>query len=135
VFSLSLRDVELLLTELGIVVCYETVRRWCKYFGQTFASRLRHRRSWPGDKWYLDEVVIRIRGVQHYLWRAVDQDGVVLDILVQDRRDSNAAKRFFRRSLKGLQYVPRVIVTDKLRSYGVTQRRLLPGVEHRQSRY
>ena len=134
-FSLSLRDVELLLTELGIVVCYETVRRWCKYFGQTFASRLRHRRSWPGDKWYLDEVVIQIRGVQHYLWRAVDQDGVVLDILVQDRRDSNAAKRFFRRSLKGLQYVPRVIVTDKLRSYGVAQRHLLPGVEHRQSRF
>jgi putative transposase len=73
--------------------------------------------------------------VLHYLWRAVDQDGVVLDILVQDRRDANAAKRFFRRLLAGLQYVPRVIVTDKLRSYGVAQRRLLPGVEHRQSRY
>ena len=134
-FSLSLRDVELLLAERGIVVSYETVRRWCKKFGQTFASRLRHRRPRPGDKWYLDEVFIRIRGVQHYLWRAVDQDGVVLDIRVQDRRDSNAAKRFFRRSLKGLQYVPRVIVTDKLRSYGVAQRHLLPGAEHRQSRY
>ncbi len=134
-FSLSLRDVELLLAERGIVVSYETVRRWCKKFGQTFASRLRHRRPRPGDKRYLNEVFIRIRGVQHYLWRAVDQDGVVLDILVQDRRDSNAAKRFFRRLLKGLQYVPRVIVTDKLRSYGVAQRHLLPGVEHRQSRY
>jgi len=86
-------------------------------------------------KWYLDEVFLRIQGVQHYLWRAVDQDGVVLDILVQDRRDANAAKRFLRRLLAGLQYVPRVIVTDKLRSYGVAQRRLLPGVEHRQSRY
>ena len=118
VFSRSLRDVELLLAERGIVVCYETVRRWCKKFGQTFARRLRHRRPRPGDKWYLDEVVIRIRGVQHDLWRAVDQAGVVLDILVQDRRDSNAAKRFFRRLPKGLQYVPRVIVTDKPRSYG-----------------
>jgi putative transposase len=135
VFSLSLRDVELLLAERGIVVSYETVRRWCKKFGQPFASHLRHRRPRPGDKWYLDEVFIRIHGVQHYLWRAVDQDGVVLDILVQDRRDSNAAKRFFRRLLKRLQYVPRVIVTDKLRSYGVAQRHLLPGVEHRRSRY
>jgi transposase-like protein len=83
----------------------------------------------------MDEVFIRIQGVQHYLWRAVDQDGVVLDILVQARRDATAAKRFFRRLLKGLQYVPRVIVTDKLRSYGVAQRQLLPRVEHRQSRY
>ena len=83
----------------------------------------------------MDEVFIRIQGVQHYLWRAVDQYGVVLDILVQARRDSNAAKRFFRRLLKCLQYVPRVIVTDKLRSYGVARRQLLPGVEYRQSRY
>ena len=90
-----------------------------------FAGCLRRRRPRPGDKWHLDEVFIRIRGVQHYLWRAVDQDGVVLDILVQERRDGKAAKRFFRRLLKGLQYVPRVIVTDKLRSYGVAQRHLL----------
>jgi putative transposase len=89
----------------------------------------------PGDKWYLDEVFIRIQGVQHYLWRAVDQHGVVLDILVQPRRDAKAAKRFFRRLLKDLQYVPRVIVTDKLRSDGVAQRLLLPEAEHRQSRY
>jgi putative transposase len=80
-------------------------------------------------------VFIRIQGVLHDLWRAVDQDGVVLDILVQPRPDANAAKRFFKRLLKGLQYVPRVIVTDKLRSHGVAQRQLLPGVEHRQSRY
>src|SRR3954466_10910504 len=83
----------------------------------------------------MDEVFIRIEGVQHYLWRAVDQSGVVLDIVVQPRWDATAAKRFFRRLLKGLQYVPRVIVTDKLRSYGVAQRALLPNVEHRQKRY
>src|SRR3979490_2688234 len=135
VFSLSLRDVELLLAERGIVVSYETVRRWCKKFGESFAKRLRRRRPRPGDKWYLDEVFIRIQGVQHYLWRAVDQDGIVLDILVQPRRDAKAAKRFFRRLLKGLQYVPRVIVTDKLQSYGVAHRQLLPKVEHRRSRY
>ena len=135
VFSLSLRDVELLLVERGVVVSYETVRRWCKKFAQSFANRLRHRRPRPGDKWHLDEMFIRIQGVRHYLWRAVDQDGVVLDILVQPRRDAKAAKRFFRRLLKDLQYVPRVIVTDKLRSYGVAHRQLLPKVEHRQSRY
>jgi transposase-like protein len=91
------------------------VRRWCKKFAASFADRLRRRRPRPGDKWHLDEVFIRIEGVQHYLWRAVDQDGVVLDILVQARRDADAAKRFFKRLLKGLDYVPRVIVTDKLR--------------------
>jgi putative transposase len=135
VFSLSLRDVELLLAERGILVSHETVRRWSKKFGAGFADRLRRRRPRPGDKWHMDEVFIRIQGVQHYLWRAVDQNGVVLDILVQARRDANAARRFFRQLLKALQYVPRVIVTDKLRSYGVARRQLLPGVEHRQSRY
>src|SRR6202521_1638148 len=135
VFSLSLRDVELLLAERGIVVSYETVRRWCQKFGESFANRLRRRRPRPGDKWHLDELFIRIQGVQHYLWGAVDQDGVVPDILVQPRRDAKAAKRFFRRLLKGLQYEPRVIVTGKLRSYGVAHRQLLPEVEHRQSRY
>jgi len=83
----------------------------------------------------MDEVVVRIQGVLHYLWRAVDEDGVVLDILVQERRDARAAKRFFKKLLTGLQYVPRVIVTDKLRSYGVARRELLPQVEHQQSRY
>ena len=112
--------------ERGIVVSYETVRRWCKKFGGHFAGCLRRRRPRPGDKWHLDEVFIRILGVQHYLWRAVDQDGVILDILVQERRDGKAARRFLRCLLKGLQYVPRVIVTDKLRSYGVAQRHLLP---------
>ena len=130
VFSLGLRDVELLLAERGVIVSYETVRRWCKKFGASFADRLRRSPRRPRDKWHMDEVFVRIEGVQHYLWRAVDQNGVVLDI-----RDANAAKRFFRRLLKGLQYVPRAIVTDKLRSYGVAGRQLLPGVEHRQSRY
>ena len=106
VFSLSLRRAELLLAERGVVVSYEMVKRRCKKFGASFADRLRRRRPRPGDKWHMDEVFIRIRGVQHYLWRAVDQDGVVLDILVQARRDANAMKRFFKQLLKGLQYVP-----------------------------
>jgi putative transposase len=120
---------------ISVRYTYETVRRWCRKFGPSFANCLRRRRPRPGDKWHLDEVFIRIQSAQHYLWRAVDQHGVVLDILVQPRRDAKAAKRFFRRLLKGLQYVPRVIVTDKLRSYGVAQRQLLPKVEHRQSHY
>ena len=96
VFSLSLRDVELLLAERAAVVSYEALRRWCKKFAASFADRMRRRRPEVGDKWHMDEVFIRIQGVQHYLWRAVDQNGVVLDILVQARRDANAAKRFFR---------------------------------------
>src|SRR5258708_30059575 len=111
VFSLSFRDVELLLAERGITVSYETVRRWSKKFGQCFANRLRRRRPRPGDKWHLDEVFIRIHGVRHYLWRAVDQHGVVLDILVQPRRDAKAAKRLFRRLLKDPQNVPFEILT------------------------
>jgi putative transposase len=135
VFSLSLRDVELILAQRGVVVSYETVRRWCQKFGESFAQGLRRRRPRPGDKWHLDEVFIRIQGQLHYLWRAVDQHGIVLDVLVQRRRDGKAAKRFFKRLLKGLQYVPRVIVTDKLKSYGVAKRTILLNVEHRQSRY
>jgi putative transposase len=135
VFSLSLRDVELILAERGVIVSYESIRRWCRKFGQSVANRLRRGRPRPGDKWHLDEVFIRIRGKLHYLWRAVDQDGVVLDILVQSRRNAKAAKCFFRKLLRGLQYAPRVIVTDKLRSYGAAKREVLPHVEHRQSRY
>lgn len=131
-FSLSFRDVEELLAQRGIVLTYETVRQWCLKFGQTYANALRCRRPRCGDKWHLDEVVLTIRGQKHYLWRAVDQDGNVLDILVQSRRNKHAAKRFFRKLLKGLQYVPRVIITDKLRSYGAAKREILPGVEHRQ---
>ena len=134
VFSLSFRDVELILAERGVIVSYESICRWCLKFGASFASRLRRRRPRPGDKWHLDEVFIRIQGELHYLWRAVDQHGVVLDILVQSRRNAGTAKRFFRRRLKGLQYVPRVLITDKLGSYGVAKRELLPDVEHRNSR-
>jgi putative transposase len=120
------------LAQRGIVVTYETVRQWCLKFGQTYANELRRRRPRCGDKWYMDEVVLTIRGKQHYLWRAVDQDGNVLDILVQSRRNKKAAKRFFRKLLKGLTYVPRVIITDKLKSYAAAKRDILPGVEHRQ---
>jgi putative transposase len=89
----------------------------------------------PGDKWHLDEVFLTIHGQRHYLWRAVDQDGHILDILVQRRRNKKAAKRFFRKLLKGLTYVPRVVITDKLKSYGAALREILPSVEHRQHRY
>ena len=107
-FSLSLRDVELILSARGIVVSYESIREWGLRFGRIFANALKRRRPQPGDKWYMDEVFIRIRGKQHYLWRAVDQAGNVLDILVQSRRNAAAAMRFFRKLLKGLRYVPRV---------------------------
>src|SRR5580765_3558045 len=119
----------------GAVVSYETIRRWCAKFGQAYANQLRRRRPRPGDKWHLDEVFLTIKGEHHYLWRAVDQDGHVLDILVQRRRDKKAAKKFFRKLLKGLTYVPRVIITDKLKSYGAAKREIPPGVEHRQHRY
>jgi putative transposase len=135
VFSLSLRDVELILAERGVVVTYESIRQRCMKFGAAAAAKLCRRRPRPGDTWHLDEVYLRINGVLHYLWRAVDQNGVVIDILVQDRRNATAAKRFFKRLLAGLKYKPRKIVTDGLRSYGVAQREVLPDVRHRTSRY
>ncbi len=130
-FALSYRDVEELLAERGVVVTYETIRQWCRKFGQAYANELRRRQPRPGDKWHLDEVFVSINGVQHYLWRAVDQDGQVLDILVQPRRDRRAAVRFLRKLLKDLAYVPRVVITDKFASYGAAMRQVLPGVEHR----
>jgi putative transposase len=132
-FPLSFREVEELMLERGIVVSYETIRRWCAKFGQTYANALRRRQPRPGDKWHLDEVFIKINGRLQFLWRAVDQDGNVLDILVQDRRDKAAARRSFRRLMKNTGAVPRVIVTDKLRSYGAARREVMPSVEHRQS--
>jgi putative transposase len=134
-FCLSYRDVEELLFARGIIVTYEAIRKLCRKFGQPYAHQLRRRRPRAGDKWHLDEIFLTIRGEQHYLWRAVDQDGNILDILVQRRRDKTAAKKFFRKLLKKLTYVPRVIVTDKLRSYGAAKREMLPSVEHRQHRY
>ena len=99
----------------GAVVSYETIRRWCAKFGQAYANQLRRRRPRPGDKWHFDEVFVKINGITGYLWRAVDQHGNVLDVLVQSRRNAKAAKRFFRKLLKGLQYVPRVLVTKPSR--------------------
>jgi putative transposase len=131
-FSLSYRDVEELMAERGIVLTYETIRQWCQKFGQHCANQLRRRRAQSGDKWHLDEVFLKINGKLHYLWRAVDQHGNVLDILVQSRRNKQAAKRFFRKLLKGCQYVPRVLITDKLASYGAAKKEMLPSVEHRQ---
>ena len=134
-FCLSSRDVEELLFARGVMVTYEAIRQWCRKFGQEYANQLRRRRPRPGDTWHLDEVFLTINGARHYLWRAVDQDGHVLDILVQSRRNKKAAKKFFRTLLKGLMYVPRVIVTDQLKSYVAAKQEMLPGVEHRQHRY
>jgi len=123
------------MAERGLILTYEAVRYWRRKFGQTCANQLQRRWPQPGDKWHLDEVFLTIHGERHYLWRAVDQDGHVLDILVQRRRDKKAAKKFFRKLLKGLRYVHRVIITDQLRSYGAAMREILPSVEHRQHRY
>ncbi|MFF9222154.1 IS6 family transposase [Streptomyces viridosporus] len=130
-FPLSLREVEELMLERGVMVTHETIRRWCAKFGQSYANGLRRRQPRPGDKWHLDEVFVRVNGEQRYLWRAVDQDGNVLDILVQNRRDTAAARRFFRKLLKKTCSVPRVVVTDKLRSYDAAHREVMPSVEHR----
>jgi putative transposase len=133
-FCLSYRDVEELMAERRISLTYEAVRYWCREFGQAYTRALR-RRPRPGDKRHLDEVFLTIHGERHYLWRAVDLDGHVLDILVQRSRNKRAAKQFFRKLLKGCQYVPRVLITDKLASYGAAKREMLPSVEHRQHRY
>ena len=129
-FCLSYRDVEEIMAERGIVVTYESIRDWSQNFGGIYAKRLRSRSSRPGDRWHLDEVYLSINGRLQYLWRAVDQDGEVLDILVQPRRKKQAAKKFFRKLLKGLQYVPRAIFTDKLASYAAARAERLPDVEH-----
>jgi putative transposase len=134
-FTLSFRDVEEMLAMRGVTLSYETVREGCFKFGQTYANGLRHKSPRPGDRWHLDEVFLKINGRLHYLWRAVDQDGDVLDILVQGRRDKKAAKKFFRKLLKGLRYVPRVLITDKLKSYSAAKAEVMPSVEHRQRKY
>jgi putative transposase len=131
-FPLSLRMVEEMLAARGILVSHETVRQWALKFGRDFATQIRRRLPAPGDKWHLDEVVISIAGKRHWLWRAVDQHGVVLDILVQSRRNAKAAKRLLRKLLKKQGVAPRVMITDKLASYGAAKREIMPGVEHRQ---
>ena len=130
-FALSLRDVEDLLASRGIAVSYETIRDWVARFGVQFARKVRRDRPEPADKWYLDEVVVAIKGKKHWLWRAVDANGDVLDILIQSRRNKAAAMRFFRKLFKTWGQ-PRVIITDKLRSYGAAKTDLAPGIEHRQ---
>ncbi|MER7485060.1 IS6 family transposase [Streptomyces sp. NPDC126497] len=130
-FPLSFWEVEELMLGRGVVVSYETVRRWCAEFGQAYANGLRHRRPRPGGRWHLDEVFVKINGERKYLWRAVDQDGTVLDILVQNRRDTAAARRFFRRLLKRTGAVPRAVVIDKLHFYGAAHREVMPSVEYR----
>jgi putative transposase len=131
----SAEVLELQTAERGVMLTYEAVRYWCWTFGQAYANQWCRRRPRPGDTWYLDEVFLTIQGERHYLWHAVDQDGKVLDIRVQSRWHQQAAKKFFRKLLKGLTYVPRVLITDKLNSYGAAKPEIRRGVEHRQHRY
>jgi putative transposase len=130
-FPLSLRNVDEILAARGVVVSHETVRQWALKFGQGFANQIRRRLPRAGDKWHMDEVVVKMAGVKHWLWRAVDQDGTVLDILVQSRRDKQAAKRLLRKLLKKQCRTPRAMITDKLASYGAAKREIMPGIEHR----
>src|SRR5438477_9355233 len=130
-FPLSLRMVEEMLAARGISVTHETIRQWGLKFGREFANRIRLRAPCRGDKWHLDEVVISIAGKKQWMWRAVDQDGFVLDVLVQSRRNSKAAKRLMRKLLKEQGHAPRVMITDKLGSYAVAGREIMPAVEHR----
>jgi putative transposase len=131
-FTLSYRDVEDLLAERGFDVSYEKVRRWVLKFGPVIARRLRQRRPRPSDRWHLDEMVVRIAGKRMYLWRAVDHEGEVLDMLVQSRRDSRAALRLMRKLLRKQGFVPKLLVTDKLRSYGSAFRQLQLTCPHEQ---
>ncbi|AOF92566.1 IS6 family transposase [Sinorhizobium sp. RAC02] len=130
-FPLSLRLVEELLLERGIAVSHETIRRWGMKFGPDYARRLRRKKPSGNDVWHLDEVVITIAGRKNWLWRAVDQDGYVLDEIVQNRRNTKAARRLLIRLLKKQGIAPKRMITDKLRSYGAAQRQIMPHVEHR----
>lgn len=129
-FNLSLREVEEMLLERGVDVSYETIRRWTAKFGPQIARNLRRRQVLPGDVWHLDEVVVNIAGRSFWLWRAVDQHGLVLDEILQPRRNKGAAKRLLVRLMKRLGFVPKRIITDKLRSYGAARREVAPGIEH-----
>ena len=134
-FNLSHRDIEDLLAERGIIVTRESIRLWCIKFGALYARRLKRKHRGYGDTFYIDEVFIKINGKQHYLWRAVDQDGEVVDVYLQAKRDGAAAKRFFKRLLRNNGSEPRKIVTDKLRSYGVAHRELIPETIHSTRQY
>jgi putative transposase len=134
-FNLSHRDIEDLLAERGITVSREAIRLWCIKFGAIYARRLKRKHRGYGDTFYIDEVFVKINGKQHYLWRAVDQDGEVVDVFLQAKRDGTAAKRFFKRLLRSHGGEPRKIVTDKLRSYGVAHRELMPDVIYDNAQY
>jgi putative transposase len=134
-FNLSHRDIEDLLAERGITVSHESIRHWGIKFGAIYARRLKRRHHGYGDTFYIDEVFVKINGQQHYLWRAVDQDGELVDVYLQAKRDGAAAKRFFRRLLRSHGGEPRKIVTDKLRRYGVAHRELIPDAIHSTKHY
>ncbi len=134
-FNLSHRNIEDLLAQRGIIVTYESIRLWCIKFGRNYARRLKRRHTGYGDTFYIDEVFVKINGKQHYLWRAVDQEGEVIDVFLQSCRDGAAAKRFFKRLLRRHGEEPRQIVTDKLRSYGVAQRALILDTVHNTAQY
>ena len=134
-FCLSFRDAEDLLAQRGVTVTYETIRQWCQRFGPVYARRLRRRRGRLGDTWHLDEVFVTIQGRQQYLWRAVDEDGDVLDILLQSHRNRRAAVRFFRTLLKTQGRIPRRLITDQLRSYAAAGRTVMPSVVHVTDQY
>jgi putative transposase len=134
-FNLSHRDIEDLLAERGVIVTRESIRLWCIKFGAIYARRLKRWHGDYGDTFYIDEVFVKIQGQQQYLWRAVDQDGDVVDVYLQKKRDGAAAKRFFKRFLRNQGGEPRKIVTDKLRSYGVAHRDLMPEAIHSTKQY
>jgi putative transposase len=134
-FTLIFRDVEDLLAERNVTVSYETIRQWCLTFGPDYARRIKKSQGPRGDRWFLDEVVISIQGKRRYLWRAVDQDGDLIEILVQKRKDTKAAKRFFRKVLRSQAHVPIEITTDKLRSYAAAKREVMASVPHCQDQY
>jgi putative transposase len=147
-FCISFRDVEDLLAERGMVVSYETIRQWCNTFGPVYARTIKRRRGRLGDTWYLDEVyIVTVRGERRYLWRVVDQEslphersecfgyGDVLDILVQKRKNKQAAVRFFKKLMKGQGGSAREIVTDMLPSYGAARKAIMPTSMHRHDRY
>lgn len=129
-FSLSFRDVEVMMAERGVVVSYESIRTWCEKFGRQYARKIRLQRGRMGDIWHLDEVYLKIDGVWKYLWHAGDQEGQVLDILVQPKRNKEAAARFFKKVLRGAVYTPRQVVTDKLAAYIQPCADVLPNSMH-----
>lgn len=130
-FNVSLREVEEMMLDRGVVVSYETIRRWCRAHGADYARRLRRKSPSSSDIWHLDELVVRINGRKCWLWRAVDQDGYVLDEIVQTRRNTKAAKRLLTRLLKKQAMAPKRMITDRLRSYSAARRQIMPEVEHR----